>query len=102
MNNPITHAKYVLASLPPDPTELTAEHLPTIAAAVAARARFDEETRKRQEKLASAIYGGDRSPAVAKRLGKVEKQLARLVQAEALLEPYVDQALEIEAEGELQ
>ena len=67
MNNPITHAKYVLASLPPDPTELTAEHLPTIAAAVAARARFDEETRKRQEKLASAIYGEAREGREAAR-----------------------------------
>lgn len=100
MNDPVRHAKYVLGSLPADASEVTEEHVPTITAAVAARGRFHDEIRGRQEKLKKAVDAGDRSPAIAKRLKKVGTQMERLFEAEALLKPWVDRAMEIEMEGE--
>lgn len=99
MNDPIRHAQYVLAALPDDASEVTEDHVPTITAAVAARARFHEEIHGRQEKLARSVEAGDRSAGAAKRLKKIGKQMDRLFKAEELLKPFVDRALELEAAG---
>lgn len=100
MNDPVSAARYVLASLPGDPSEVTEEHVAKITAGVGVNVKLGNEVRHRQEKLKWAIDAGDRSVGAAKRLKKIEKQMARIFEAEAMLKPFVDRALEIETEGE--
>jgi hypothetical protein len=100
MNDPVSAVRYVLASLPDDPSEVTEEHVAKITAGVGVNVRLGNEVRQRQEKLARSIEAGDRSAGAVKRLKKIGRQIDRIFEAEAMLKPFVDRALEIEMEGE--
>lgn len=100
MNDPVSAVRYVLASLPDDPSEVTEEHVAKITAGVGVNVKLGNEVRARQEKLARAIDAGDRSAGAVKRLKKIEKQMGRIFKAEEMLKPFVDRALAIETEGE--
>lgn len=99
MNDPVNAARYVLASLPDDPSEVTEEHVAKITAGVGVNVRLGYEVRQRQEKLARSVEAGDRSTGAVKRLKKIGRQMDRIFEAEEMLKPWVDRALELEAEG---
>jgi hypothetical protein len=100
MSDPLTIARRILAELPTDPADLTDAHLPTIKSALAISLRLSDEILQRQKKLAALVEQGDRWPRRLKELKRIDRQMSRLFESEELLQPFVDQAMAIEAGGE--
>jgi len=97
MNDPIAIARNILDELPSSPSELTDEHLPKISAAARIFVRLYGEITGRVEKLAKSVDAGDRS--AVKKLEKARRRMARIEEAEAMLRPYAERAIELETEG---